>query len=61
MRDQDRLNATKTGAERFVAILFVDIRSSTQPVESRLLYDVLNRFFEAVGSAVMVEGGAPNP
>jgi adenylate cyclase len=63
VRDQDQLNAAETGAERFVAILFVDIRSSTQLVESRLPYDVvfiLNRFFEAVGSAIIAAGGAPN-
>jgi adenylate cyclase len=63
MRDQDQLNVTETGAERFVAILFVDIRSSTQLVESRLPYDVvfiLNRFFEAVGSAIIAAGGTPN-
>ncbi len=63
MRDQDRLNVADSGAERFVAILFVDIRASTQLVESRLPYDVvfiLNRFFEAVGSAIIAAGGAPN-
>jgi adenylate cyclase len=63
MRDQDRLNVTETGAERFVAILFVDIRSSTQMVERRLPYDIvfiLNRFFEAVGSAIIAAGGKPN-
>jgi adenylate cyclase len=63
VRDQDRLNVTETGAERFVAILFVDIRASTQLVESRLPYDVvfiLNRFFEAVGSAIIAAGGTPN-
>jgi adenylate cyclase len=63
MRDADRLNITETGAERFVAILFVDIRASTQLVESRLPYDVvfiLNRFFEAVGSAIIAAGGTPN-
>jgi len=63
VRDQDQFNATETGAERFVAILFVDIRSSTQLVESRLAYDVvfiLNRFFEAAGSAIIAAGGAPN-
>ncbi|HTW52104.1 MAG TPA: adenylate/guanylate cyclase domain-containing protein [Stellaceae bacterium] len=63
VRDQDRLSLTETGAERFVAILFVDIRSSTQLVESRLPYDVvfiLNRFFEAVGSAIIAAGGKPN-
>jgi adenylate cyclase len=63
VRDQDRLNPTGGGAERFVAILFVDIRASTQLVENRLPYDVvfiLNRFFEAVGSAIIAAGGAPN-
>jgi adenylate cyclase len=63
VRDEDRLNATQTGAERFAAILFVDIRASTQLVESRLPYDVvfiLNRFFEAVGSAIIAAGGTPN-
>ena len=63
MRDHDRLNMVETGAERFVAILFVDIRSSTQLVESRLPYDIvfiLNRFFEAVGSAIVAAGGMPN-
>ena len=62
-RDQDRLNVADTGAERFVAILFVDIRASTQLVENRLPFDVvfiLNRFFEAVGSAITAAGGAPN-
>ncbi len=62
-RDQDRFTVTKTGAERFAAILFVDIRASTQLVESRLPYDVvfiLNRFFEAVGSAIIAAGGTPN-
>jgi adenylate cyclase len=62
-RDQDRLNPAATGTERFVAILFVDIRSSTQLVENRLPYDVvfiLNRFFEAVGSAIIAAGGLPN-
>jgi len=63
VRDRDRLNVTETGAERFVAILFVDIRDSTQLVESRLPYDVvfiLNRFFEAVGSAIIAARGKPN-
>ncbi|MGC2198722.1 MAG: adenylate/guanylate cyclase domain-containing protein [Stellaceae bacterium] len=63
VRDQDRLNVADTGAERFVAILFVDIRASTQLVENRLPYDVvfiLNRFFEAVGTAITAAGGAPN-
>jgi adenylate cyclase len=63
VRDADRLTVTKTGTERFVAILFIDIRASTQLVENRLPYDVvfiLNRFFEAVGSAIIAAGGTPN-
>src|SRR5207253_10599792 len=50
MADQSLLNVTDRGSERFVAILFVDIRRSTELVENRLPFDVvliLNRFFEA--------------
>src|SRR5438874_3015854 len=49
--------------ERFVAIMFVDIRRSTALVEKRLPYDVvflLNHFFDAVGGAVVDTGGTPN-
>jgi adenylate cyclase len=63
VRDADRLYVTETGTERFVTILFIDIRASTQLVENRLPYDVvfiLNRFFEAVGSAIIAAGGTPN-
>ena len=63
MADQRLSNVTGSGTERFVAILFVDIRRSTELVENRLPYDVvfiLNRFFEAVGSAITATGGLPN-
>ena len=49
--------------ERFVAIMFVDIRRSTALVEKRLPYDVvflLNHFFDAVAGAVVDAGGMPN-
>jgi len=49
--------------ERFVAIMFVDIRRSTALVEKRHPYDVvflLNHFFDAVAGAVVDTGGAPN-
>jgi len=49
--------------ERFVAIMFVDIRRSTALVEQRLPYDVvflLNHFFDAVAGAVVDTGGMPN-
>jgi adenylate cyclase len=63
IRDRARLDLVESGTERLVAILFVDIRSSTQLVEKRLPYDVvfiLNRFFEAVGGAITAAGGMPN-
>ena len=49
--------------ERFVAIMFVDIRRSTALFEQRLPYDVvflLNHFFDAVAGAVTLAAGAPN-
>ena len=53
----------RAGQERFVAILFTDIRGSTPIAEQRLPYDIvflLNRFFETIGSAVLESGGFPN-
>jgi len=53
----------RAGQERFVAILFTDIRGSTPIAEKRLPYDIvflLNRFFETIGSAVLESGGFPN-
>lgn len=61
--DRRRGSAGATDTERFVAIMFIDIRRSTALVEKRLPYDViflLNHFFEAVGGAVVAVGGAPN-
>jgi adenylate cyclase len=49
--------------ERFVAIMFVDIRRSTALVEQRHPYDVvflLNHFFDAVAGAVVDTGGMPS-
>lgn len=51
------------GEERFVVAMFVDMRGSTRLAEHRLPFDtvfVINRFLEAVGSAVSASGGAPN-
>ncbi|SJZ89939.1 adenylate cyclase [Enhydrobacter aerosaccus] len=48
------------GGERFVAILFADIRGFTSISEGRLPYDVvflLNRYFRATGQAVQAAGG----
>jgi adenylate cyclase len=61
--DRRRRSAGAVDSERFVAIMFIDIRESTALVEKLLPYDViflLNHFFEAVGGAVAAVGGAPN-
>ncbi len=61
--DRRRRSAGAADTERFVAIMFIDIRESTALVEKRLPYDViflLNHFFEAVGGAVAAVGGTPN-
>ena len=51
------------GREHTIAVLFADIRGFTRIAESKLPYDVvflLNRYFEAVGSAVAEAGGIAN-
>ena len=48
------------GAEREVAVLFADLRGFTRISERRLPYDtvfVLNRYFEAMGTAIERAGG----
>jgi adenylate cyclase len=48
------------GQEREIAILFADIRAFTKLSEKKLPYDVvflLNRYFDAMGSAVSASGG----
>jgi len=58
-----RYDREASDIERFVAIMFVDIRKSTALVEKRLPYDVvflLNHFFDAVAGAVVITGGMPN-
>jgi len=48
------------GGERYIAILFADIRGFTSISEGRLPYDVvflLNRYFRATGQAVQAAGG----
>ncbi len=51
------------GHEREIAVLFADLRGFTSIAEKKLPYDVvfiLNRYFEAVGSAVALAGGMAN-
>ena len=48
------------GGERYVAILFADIRGFTSISEGKLPYDVvflLNRYFRATGQAMQAAGG----
>ncbi len=52
-----------SGDERYVVILFVDMRDSTGLAEHRLPFDtvfLINRFLHAVSSAVIAAGGTPN-
>jgi adenylate cyclase len=48
------------GSERFIAVLFADIRGFTSLSEGRLPFDVVfvvNRYFRAMGGAVEAAGG----
>ncbi len=58
-----RRNRMRSGEERFVVAMFVDLRGSTQMAEHRLPFDTvftINRFLAAVGRAVRDNGGQPN-
>jgi adenylate cyclase len=53
----------RNGEERFVAVLVVDMRNSTRLGAERLPFDtvfIVDRFIEAVGSAVTAAGGRPS-
>ena len=53
-------SARRLGEERYVVIMFVDMRGATTLAESRLPFDtvfVINRFHTAVSSAVTAAGG----
>ncbi|MBS0222612.1 MAG: adenylate/guanylate cyclase domain-containing protein [Proteobacteria bacterium] len=59
-RDAYRQQSQAHGGERYVAILFADIRGFTSISEGRLPYDIvflLNRYFRATGEAVQAAGG----
>ncbi|MBA9067816.1 adenylate cyclase [Methylobacterium sp. RAS18] len=60
VRDPER---AATGEERFVVVLFADLRGSTRFAEEHLPYDtvfVIGRFLGAVGRAVRESGGTVN-
>lgn len=57
------VSRVRSGEERFVVSMFVDIRRSTTVAEKRLPFDtmfIVNRFVAAVSSAVEAAGGQPN-
>ena len=54
---------TRTGQERYLVSMFVDMRGSTRLAENRLPFDtvfIVNRFLGAVSQAVIECGGRPN-
>jgi adenylate cyclase len=53
----------RQGREQELAVLFADLRGFTRMAENKLPYDVvfvLNRYFEAVGTAITQAGGVTN-
>jgi adenylate cyclase len=61
--DAYRTGSAYSGVERYVVIMFVDMRGSSRLAEGRLPFDtvfVINQFLSAVSSAVIGAGGEPN-
>jgi adenylate cyclase len=61
--DAHRIGAVASGVERYVVIMFVDMRGSSRLAERRLPFDtvfIINQFLNAVSSAVLSAGGEPN-
>jgi adenylate cyclase len=61
--DAYRTGAAYSGVERYVVVMFVDMRGSSRLAEGRLPFDtvfVINQFLNAVSGAVLSAGGEPN-
>jgi adenylate cyclase len=61
--DVHRKGPVRGGDERYVVIMFVDMRGSSKLAEGRLPYDtvfIINQFLNAVSRAVIAAGGEPN-
>ena len=61
--DAYRTGLAYSGVERYVVIMFVDMRGSSKLAEGRLPFDtvfVINQFLNAVSGAVLSAGGEPN-
>jgi adenylate cyclase len=63
MLDVYRFGAPNSGVERYLVIMFVDMRGSSRLAERRLPFDtvfIINQFLNAVSHAVLSAGGEPN-
>jgi adenylate cyclase len=61
--DLRRTGAANSGVERYLVIMFVDMRGSSRLAERRLPFDtvfIINQFLNAVSHAVLDAGGEPN-
>ena len=61
--DAHRTGAANSGIERYLVIMFVDMRGSSRLAERRLPFDtvfIVNQFLNAVSHAVLDAGGEPN-
>jgi adenylate cyclase len=61
--DVRRGDPSHSGDERYVVIMFVDMRGSSKLAEGRLPYDtvfIINQFLNAVSRGVIAAGGEPN-
>ena len=61
--DASQAGAANSGVERYLVIMFVDMRGSSRLAEMRLPFDtvfIINQFLNAVSHAVLDAGGQPN-
>jgi adenylate cyclase len=61
--DPRRIGGAHSGIERYLVIMFVDMRGSSRLAERRLPFDtvfIINQFLNAVSRAVLSAGGEPN-
>jgi adenylate cyclase len=61
--DVHRTGVANSGIERYLVIMFVDMRGSSRLAERRLPFDtvfIVNQFLNAVSHAVLEAGGEPN-
>ena len=61
--DVNRGRSARAGDERYVVIMFVDLRGSSKLAEGRLPFDtvfVINQFLTAVSRGIVAAGGEPN-